>query len=457
MTAAVSIDPHTGQPIADHPYLDDHAALARLAAADRAFVAWRDTPLERRVAALTSMAAQLRQRADRLADTMVAEMGKTLREAHAEVEKCARLCEWYAEHGPAMLADEPAPGLEGKAWIAYRPLGTVLAVMPWNFPLWQAMRNAVPILLSGNAYLLKPAPSVVGSATELAEAWRAAGLAEGLFELVNVEPGQVGMLIDDPRVRAVAVTASVRAGSQIAARAGAALKKSVLELGGSDPFVVLADADLDAAVEAAVQARFANAGQVCVAAKRIIVEAALMPAFRERFLARAGALKVGDPRDPATDIGPMARRDLRDELHGQVEKSIAQGARLLLGGEPLPGPGNHYPVTVLDGVTPTMVAFEEETFGPLAALIEARDAEHAIELANDSRFGLSGALWSADVERAKRLAARFESGGVFINGSTTSDPRVPIGGVKMSGYGRELSHFGIREFCNPQTVWLDRR
>lgn len=384
-------------------------------------------------------------------------MGKPVRQARAEVEKCAALCDWYAEHGPAMLADEATLVEGGRAYVSYLPVGVVLAVMPWNFPLWQAMRAAVPVMLAGNALLLKPAPNVMRSAHNILDAFRAAGSPPGAISVLNLDVEGVARAIADQRVAAVTLTGSVRAGSAVAAEAGRHIKKSVLELGGSDPFIVLADADLDRAAAAAVQARFQNAGQVCIAAKRIIVEAPVAEVFTARFVALAAALKAGDPLAEDTDIGPMARRDLRDELASQVERTIAEGASLLLGGT-VSGPeaGAYYAPTVLGGVTPGMTAFREETFGPVAAIVVANDAEHAVALANDSDFGLSGAIWTADIKGAREMARRMHTGGVFINGVPISDPRVPIGGVKNSGYGRELSYFGIREFTNAQVVWQDR-
>ncbi|MEK1906290.1 MAG: aldehyde dehydrogenase family protein [Pseudomonas sp.] len=456
-TAAISRNPSTGEEIARYPFQDGIALEASLQAVHDGFRAWRVAPLTRRVAALRSMAGALRDNAEALARTSCAEMGMPISQARAEVAKCAALCDWYAEHGPAMLAEESTQVEHDRARVAYLPLGPVLAVMPWNFPFWQVMRGAVPILLGGNSYLLKHAPNVMGSATLLTRIWRESGLPAGVFELINVTPELVSRSIADPRIAAVAVTGSVGAGAAIAAQAGAALKKCVLELGGSDPFIVLADADLDEAVKAAVVGRFQNNGQICIAAKRIILEAPIAEAFTQRFVAAVSALKIGDPQDESTYLGPMARADLRDELDGQVRASLEEGASLLLGGHPLEGPGNYYAPTVLGDVQPGMTCFCEEIFGPVASLIIARDAEHAIELANDSEFGLGGSLWSRDTDNAMTLARRIVSGAVFINGYAASDPRVPIGGVKKSGYGRELSHFGLREFLNVQTVWRDRR
>ncbi|WP_075182848.1 aldehyde dehydrogenase family protein [Pantoea sp. 1.19] len=454
---ALSRNPATGEELARYPY-DDAAALEKaLVRSQRAFTQWRTTPLSERAAQLTRIAQALRQQAESLAQMMTREMGKPIVQARAEVEKSASLCDWYAEHGPAMLAPQATQVPDNKAVVAYRPLGTVLAVMPWNFPLWQVLRGAVPAILGGNPYLLKHAPNVMGSAKLIEKVLLDAGLPDGVFSAINVTNDGVSAAIADARIATVAVTGSVRAGQAIAEQAGRALKKSVLELGGADAFIVLNDADLDEAVKAAVVGRFQNSGQVCIAAKRIIVEAGVAATFEAKFIAAVQALKVGDPQDEETYIGPMARADLRDELHAQVQASLAEGARLVLGGEKLPGPGNYYAPTVLADVTPAMTAFRQELFGPVASLIVARDAEHAVELANDSDFGLGGTIWSADESTALEMAARLETGGVFINGYTASDPRVPIGGVKKSGYGRELSSFGLHEFCNVQTVWRDRR
>ncbi|WP_296252176.1 aldehyde dehydrogenase family protein [Pseudomonas sp. UBA4194] len=457
MTHALSLNPTTGQTLQHYAFQSDEQLELALAGNFAAFQQWRYTPLAERADTLVRLAQVLRNMAEPLARMITEEMGKPISQARGEVEKCAGLCEWYAEHGPAMLAAEATQVPGNKARIEYRPLGPVLAVMPWNFPLWQVLRGAVPVLLAGNSYLLKHAPNVMGSATLLHDAFIEAGLPEHLFALLNVEPQGVSRAIADSRVAAVTVTGSVRAGSAIAAQAGAALKKCVLELGGSDPFIVLADADLDEAVNAALLGRFQNTGQVCAAAKRLIIESSVLPAFTEKFVAAAKALKIGDPLNEDTYIGPMARYDLRDELDGQVQASIAQGAQLLLGGHKIEGVGNYYAPTVLAGVEPGMTAFDQELFGPVAAIIEARDAEHALALANDSEFGLTASVWTANEAMIERFIERLETGGVFINGYSASDARVGFGGVKKSGFGRELSHFGIREFCNAQTVWLDRR
>ena len=453
---ALSINPATGQVFAHHHYENAEALDRALQGAWDGFKAWAATTVETRLGVLARMAQVLRRDIDALAAMACREMGKPIAQARAEVEKCAVLCDWYAQHGGALLDDRPTTVGED-AYVSYLPLGPVLAVMPWNFPYWQILRGAVPILLGGNAYVLKHAPNVMGCAYLAESAWRDAGLPEGAFRVINVTNEGVSTAIADRRIAAVAVTGSVRAGAAIAAQAGAALKKTVLELGGSDPFIVLADADLEAAVKAAVVGRFQNTGQICIAAKRIILEAPIAAEFTERFVAAVKALPVGDPADEATYIGPMARHDLRDELDAQVQRTVDAGARVLLGGGKAEGAGNFYAPTVLADVKPGMAAFEQETFGPVAALITADDVDHAIELANDSEFGLSGALWTRDKQRARDLARRMETGGMFVNGFSASDPRVPIGGVKKSGYGRELSHFGVHEFMNAQTVWFDRK
>lgn len=456
-THAISINPATGETLSTTPFETIEALDKTLASNHRAFKHWRTVPLTLRADKLRALGVVLRNNAEAMAQMITAEMGKPIAQARAEVAKSASLCDWYAEHGPAMLATEGTLVENQQAVIEYRPLGAILAVMPWNFPLWQVLRGAVPILLAGNSYVLKPAPNVMGSAALIKHLFAEAGFPQELFAVINVTPEGVSHAINDSRIAAVTVTGSGRAGAAIGAQAGAALKKCVLELGGSDPFIVLNDANLDEAVKAAVVGRFQNTGQVCAAAKRFIVEAGIADAFTEKFLAAVQALPLGNPEDEKTFIGPMARYDLRDELHQQVTTSLNQGATLLLGGEKIAGEGNYYAPTVLGNVTSEMVAFREELFGPVAAITVARDAQHALDLANDSDFGLSATVYTADAQRADEFAARLECGGVFINGYSASDPRVAFGGVKKSGFGRELSHFGLHEFCNVQTVWKDRR
>jgi succinate-semialdehyde dehydrogenase len=452
---ALSTNPANGEVFAKYPYENAIELDQSLDRAWRGYNVWATFPVDSRVRVLAHMAVILRRDIDRLALMACQEMGKPIVQARAEVEKCAVLCDWYAQNGAGLLEDR-ATTIGDQAYVSYLPLGPVLAVMPWNFPYWQILRGAVPILLGGNAYVLKHAPNVMGCAYLTKAAWLEAGLPEGAFSVVNVTNELVSKAIADSRIAAVAVTGSVRAGAAIASQAGAALKKTVLELGGSDPFIVLADADLDAAVKAAVVGRFQNSGQICIAAKRIILEQPIAAQFTERFVESVKSLRMGNPEEETTYIGPMARHDLRDELDMQVQQSVKSGARVLLGAAKATGEGNFYQPTVLGDVRPGMAAFDQETFGPAAALITAKDVEHAVELANNSEFGLSGALWTSDKGLAKRLARRVDTGGMFVNGFSASDPRVPIGGVKKSGYGRELSHYGVHEFMNAQTVWFDR-
>lgn len=456
-TQAVSVNPTTGETLSSLPWASEQQVDSAIALAERGYRQWRNVSVAARAAALRKVGSVMRDRGEALAQMISLEMGKPIAQARGEVAKSANLCDWYAEHGPAMLNTEATLVEDNKAVIEYRPMGAILAIMPWNFPVWQVLRGAVPILLAGNSYLLKHAPNVLGSAAMIGEIFAAAGVPEGVFGWVNATNDGVSQMINDPRIAAVTVTGSVRAGKAIGAQAGAALKKCVLELGGSDPFIVLNDADLDEAVKAAVIGRYQNTGQVCAAAKRFIVEAGIAAAFTQKFVAAVAALKMGDPRDEQNYIGPMARFDLRDELHEQVRATLKEGATLLLGAEKIEGAGNYYAPTVLGNVTAEMTGFREELFGPVATITEARDADHALALANDSEFGLSATVYTASETQARRFADELECGGVFINGYCASDARVAFGGVKKSGFGRELSYFGLHEFCNVQTVWRDRR
>ncbi|MDL4445946.1 succinate-semialdehyde dehydrogenase [Klebsiella michiganensis] len=456
-THAISVSPTTGETLSSVPWASEQQVDAAIAFAEQGYRQWRNVSVAERAATLRNVGSAMRARGEALAQMISREMGKPIAQARGEVAKSANLCDWYAEHGPAMLNTEATLVEDNKAVIEYRPMGAILAVMPWNFPVWQVLRGAVPILLAGNSYLLKHAPNVLGSAAMIGEIFAAAGVPDGVFGWVNATNDGVSQMINDPRIAAVTVTGSVRAGKAIGAQAGAALKKCVLELGGSDPFIVLNDADLDEAVKAAVIGRYQNTGQVCAAAKRFIVEAGIAEAFTQKFVAAAAALKMGDPRDEQNYIGPMARFDLRDELHEQVSATLKEGATLLLGAEKIEGAGNYYAPTVLGNVTAEMTGFREELFGPVATITEARDADHALALANDSEFGLSATVYTTSEAQAQRFADELECGGVFINGYCASDARVAFGGVKKSGFGRELSHFGLHEFCNVQTVWRDRR
>ncbi len=422
--------------------------------ARHAFNNWRDTSFAERGFLFRRIASYLREHKAELARLATLEMGKPIVEAEAEVEKCAWNCEFYAEKAEQFLADEPVATNASESYVAFRPLGVVLALMPWNYPYWQVLRFAAPALMAGNTTVLKHASNVSLCALEMEKIFQACGAPEGLFRTVLVPGAETAKLIEDPRIAAVTLTGSDVAGVSVAATSGNVLKKNVLELGGSDAFIVLEDADLDAAAQMAARARFQNTGQSCIAAKRFIVVEAVADAFEQKFVEAASKLRVGNPLERETQIGPVARGDLRATLNQQVQTSIKMGARVLLGGKPVEGKGYFYEPTIITGVTPEMPMFREETFGPAAAVIRARDTEHAIELANDSQFGLGGNLWTGDVERGRQLARRIESGGVFINGMTASDPRLPFGGVKRSGYGRELSSFGIREFVNIQTVWV---
>ncbi|MCC6208718.1 MAG: NAD-dependent succinate-semialdehyde dehydrogenase [Gammaproteobacteria bacterium] len=431
------------------PQID--AALGGAAAAAEL---WSDTPIARRCELLGELAWLLRERLDPLARLITREMGKLIGEARAEVEKCALGCEYYADHAAAFLADEHVVSDAGRSLVAFQPIGPVLAIMPWNFPFWQVFRFAAPALAAGNTALLKHASNVPQCALAIEELFRDAGFLPGAFTTLMIEAAQVEAVIADPRVRAVTLTGSEAAGRKVGAAAGRALKKCVLELGGSDAFIVLADADLELAVANAVASRFVNAGQSCIAAKRFVVDEAIADEFVERFRIGVEALRAGDPLDPNTTLAPLARPDLRDELHRQVEASIARGAVAVTGCEPIPGPGAYYHASILDHVTPGMPAADEELFGPVAAVLRVRDEAGAVELANASRFGLGGSVWTRDAARGEHIARRLQCGCAFVNGMVKSDPRLPFGGVKDSGYGRELSRLGMLEFVNAKTVWI---
>ena len=425
-----------------------------LSQARQAFEQWRETSFDERRIHLRRVASYLREQKDRFAQTITLEMGKPITEAEAEIEKCAWNCEYYADNAQRILANESVSTNATESYVSFLPLGVVLAVMPWNYPFWQVFRFAAPALMAGNTAVLKHASNVSRAALEIEHVFQEAGLPQGVFRTVLVPGAETKHLIADSRIAAVTLTGSEPAGVAVASASGHALKKNVLELGGSDPFIVLEDADLDAAAQVAVRARFQNTGQSCIAAKRFIVVEAVADAFEQKFVEVASKLRVGNPLDRETQVGPIARGDLREDLDAQVRASVEMGAKVALGGKRLAGKGYFYAPTIITHVTTQMPVFREETFGPVAAIIRAHDAEHAIQLANDSPFGLSANLWTGDAERGRSLARRIESGGVFINGMTASDPRLPFGGVKRSGYGRELSSFGIREFVNVQTVWI---
>ncbi len=449
-----SINPANGQVLAHFDLHDAAHVDAALAGAAQAQKAWARTPLAERSALLRRVAAVLRERKPALARLITLEMGKPIVEAEAEIEKCAWNCDFYADKAPEFLGDEVVPSGATESRVVYDPLGVVLAVMPWNYPFWQVVRFAAPALAAGNGIVLKHANNVPQCALAIEEVLYAAGIPAGLFATVLVEAAQVKALIEDPRIAALTLTGSTPVGKLVASQAGAVLKKQVLELGGSDPFIVLADADLEAAARTAVKARFINVGQSCINGKRFIVEDAVADRFTELFVQNARALRMGDPMARDVTIGPMARANLREDLHRQVQATVAEGARLLLGGQFGEGPGFYYQPTVLDRVEPGMAAAEEETFGPAAAILCAKDVEQALEVANSLDYGLGAALWTTDLARAASLSRRIEAGAVFINGLVASDPRLPFGGIKQSGYGRELGVHGAREFTNIKTVWV---
>jgi succinate-semialdehyde dehydrogenase/glutarate-semialdehyde dehydrogenase len=449
-----SLNPATGQMLQTFSVLDTvqlHAALERT---DRAQRDWAQTPFVQRAEVLHKAALQLHAQRDRYAAIVTQEMGKPLREARAEVEKCATVCDYYAQHGEEFMRAEPVASDAGRSYIAYQPLGVVLAIMPWNFPFWQVFRAAAPALVAGNAVVLKHAPNVPQCALAIESLWRDCGLPEGVFSNLMIEVELAAEAIASPHIHAVTLTGSEAAGRKVAALAGQHLKKCVLELGGSDPFIVLQDADIELAVNMAVASRFLNGGQSCIAAKRFILVPQIADEFLRQFKAKVAALKVGDPMDEATQIGPLARADLRDGLHQQVSDSIAQGALAVTGGKPVEGEGFFYQPSILDHVTPATCAWHDELFGPVAIIIRATDEEDALRIANETRFGLGSSIWSRDVARAERWAAQIQAGCTFINGMVKSDPRLPFGGVKASGYGRELSRLGMHEFVNAKTVWI---
>jgi acyl-CoA reductase-like NAD-dependent aldehyde dehydrogenase len=449
-----SVNPATEEVMATFEPATSAQIEQALCDAEDAYRRWRQTTFTERAALMQQAAAYLRAHRRRLAGLMTAEMGKPIVEAEAEIDKCAWNCAFYAENAEYFLHDQPHPSNARESYVAFTPLGTILAIMPWNFPFWQVIRFAAPALMAGNTAILKHASNVPQCALALAEVFAASGFPQGVFQSLLVPGSAVTPLIEDRRVAAVTLTGSDEAGSQVAAAAGRMIKKTVMELGGSDPFVVLADADLDAAVATAVRSRYQNAGQSCIAAKRFIVAEDIFDAFQERFVDTVQSLRVGDPTDRSTQLGPLARDDLRDGLEQQIRHSTDQGAKILIGGRRQPGRGYYFMPTVLTDVRPEMPMSCEEVFGPVAALLRVASVEEAMRVANNSPYGLGANLWTTDLMRARRLARDIEAGQVFINGMVASDPRLPFGGVKRSGYGRELSAYGIQEFVNIQTVWI---
>lgn len=447
------INPANGESIREVAWYAPREVERRLEAARAAFAQWRDYGFERRGECLKAVAKALRAERDNHAALMTEEMGKPVREALGEVEKTAWCCEHYADHAPEYLADETLESDATRSWVQYLPLGTVLGILPWNSPYWLAARVFAPALMAGNTVLIKHDPHVPGCALAIEAAFREAGAPEGLLQVLVIDNDATAAVLRDRRVQAVSFTGSTRGGRAVSAIAGEQVKPAVLELGGSDPAVVLADADLERAVDTIATSRFICAGQSCIAAKRILVERPVYDDFVAAFRQRLEGLKVGDPTREDTDIGPLARADLREQLHRQVTDSVEAGARCLLGGEIPGGPGSFYPVTLLVDVPFDAPAFTEETFGPVAAVAAVDDAEHALAVANDTNYGLAASIWTTP-ERGEAMAPRFEAGQVAINGIVKTDPRLPSGGIKTSGYGRELGPHGIREFVNAQQVWL---
>ncbi|MBU2886579.1 NAD-dependent succinate-semialdehyde dehydrogenase [Gilvimarinus agarilyticus] len=447
-------NPFTGEKIAEYESLDAEQVSARIGQASEAFATWRHTSFAERAKVLTAVAAELRKRKSTIAQYMADEMGKPVREGEPEVEKAAWCAEYYAEHAEEYLTSESLPSDASHSYVCYQPLGTLLGILPWNAPLWLAFRYLAPALMAGNTCVMKHDPNVPASAQSIADAFVAAGAPENIMVNLPVETSLVEKAIRDPRIAAVSFTGSAGAGSKVAAVAGSEIKPCVLELGGSDPCIVLADADLEAAADVAVLSRIINAGQSCIAAKRILVEESAMDKFVPMLKSRLQALKMGDPKDEQTQVGPIARRDLQLNLHRQVSETVEAGAKCLLGGELPDSAGYFYPVTLLTEVTAQMTAFREETFGPVMAVTSVSGIEEAIELANDSDYGLGAAIWTADVKQAEQWAQQIDAGQVAINGIVKTDPRLPSGGIKRSGFGRELGPHGIKEFVNAKQIWV---
>jgi len=452
MATMTSVNPANGEVLGRFEEISDAELEARLARAAQTFRTWRRRPFAERASLLATAAEVIERRKDHWARIMTLEMGKTLKSAVAEAEKCAWACRFYAEHAERFLADEEIASSATRSYVRYLPLGPVLAVMPWNFPFWQVFRFAAPALMAGNVGLLKHASNVPQCALAIEEVFRLAGFPDGCFQTLLVGSSRVARIVEDDRVAAATLTGSEGAGAAVASAAGKAIKKTVLELGGSDPFVVMPSASLDAAVRTAVTARVINNGQSCIAAKRFVVHDRVYDRFEREMVARMAALKVGDPMDPATDVGPLATGAELEKLTDQVDAAVRDGARLLTGGKPSGGKGFYYPPTVLAGIPRSSPSYREEIFGPVAMLHRVRDLDEAIAVANDVPFGLGSSVWTNDAAERRRFVDDLEAGATFVNAMVASDPRLPFGGVKRSGYGRELARDGIREFVNVKTV-----
>ncbi|MFI5378403.1 MAG: NAD-dependent succinate-semialdehyde dehydrogenase [Tepidisphaerales bacterium] len=449
-----SINPATEEVVASYPLHDADEIGRRVELVAKGFAHWSTTSSEQRAAVLTALAEGLRRRKAELARLMAVEMGKPVVAGEGEIEKCALACEYYANNLARFLVPQFIPTDATRSYVRLDPLGPILAIMPWNFPFWQVFRAGVPAIAAGNTVVLKHAPNVCGCASAIDEIFAESGGPDGLLVHVRCENADAERLVEHPLIRGVTLTGSERAGRAVAAAAGRALKKCVLELGGSDPFIVLPDADIPAVAQAAAAARCVNSGQSCIAAKRFIVDRSIVARFTEALAEAMREMKAGDPLDRGTCLGPLARLDLLENLHGQVQRTLAAGARLVAGGDRLARRGYYYDVTVLAGVRPGMAAFEEETFGPVAGVSASDGPDDSVALANQSGFGLGASIWSGNTQSAGELAARLDCGSVFINGPVKSDPRLPFGGVKNSGFGRELSEHGLREFANVKTCWI---
>lgn len=449
------INPATGEHVKTYDTLSKKELGLAIRASHEAFLSWKNVSFAERAQLMKKAAKILRENADKFAKLMTIEMGKPIRDGRAEANKCAWVCDYYAENAQIFLKKEKVQTDASRSFVSYQPLGVVLAVMPWNFPFWQVFRFAAPALMAGNAGVLKHASNVPGCALAIEDIFLKAGFPENIFRTLLIGSSLVNEVIENPLVMAVTLTGSTPAGKAVAKKAGQMLKKTVLELGGSDPYVVLADADLEATVNTCLYSRLINSGQSCISAKRFIVVESIKKEFEQLFIEKMQAVKMGDPMDETVAVGPQARHDLRDDLHRQVVESIKKGAKCLLGGEIPPGKGAFYPPTILTNVKKGMPAYDEEIFGPVAAIIPVKDEKEAIAAANDSIFGLGSAIFTRDIEKGTRLAEKeLQAGCSFVNTFVRSDPRLPFGGIKESGYGRELSHFGIREFVNIKSIFV---
>ncbi|MCI5081307.1 MAG: NAD-dependent succinate-semialdehyde dehydrogenase [Saprospiraceae bacterium] len=450
-----AINPANGQQVQSYEALEKEQITAAIEQAHATYKSWRKTTFKERAELMKKAAAVLRKHKQRYAELATKEMGKPLQQSISEVEKCAWVCEYYAEKAADFLSDELVETDASKSYIAYRPIGVVLAVMPWNFPYWQVFRFAAPALMAGNVGLLKHASNVPGCAEAIEEIFREAGFPKGAFTNLLIDTSNVEMVIEHPHVKAATLTGSERAGSAVASQAGKNIKKTVLELGGSDAYLILDDADIEQAAEVCAKSRLLNSGQSCIGAKRFIVMDSVYDAFLKAFKSRMAHAKMGDPMEEGTDVGPLARKDLRDDLHQQVTESIEKGADCILGGKIPELDGAYYPPTILTNIKPGMPAYGEELFGPVASVFKVSSEEEAIRIANDSEFGLGSAVFTNDLERGERIASEeLEAGSSFVNSLVKSDPRLPFGGINISGYGRELSYYGIREFTNIKTIWI---